>query len=127
MFVKTVAPALCDALAVFEKQLERGADGGEGEVGPGDVAFAEHLHVEAFDAGRVIEIDQFRQIKQVDLVHVGDVEHGEQGAEFDIRARFLDGLADGGGGGGFFVLHETGRQCPVTVARLDGTLAQQHF
>jgi hypothetical protein len=76
--VETVAAALAHFDAVGEEQFQRGADGREGQVVPGDLVLGEQLHVQAFDAGREVEVEQARQVEQVDLVHVGDVEQGKQ-------------------------------------------------
>jgi hypothetical protein len=120
-----VAAPFADAGAVGEEQLQRGADGGESQVVPRDLVFGEQAHVQAFDAGREIEVEQLGQIEQVDLVHVGHVQQREQLAQPDVGAGFFLGLAHRCLVRGFLVFHEAGRQGPVAVARLDGALAQQ--
>ena len=43
----------------------------------------------------------------------------------DARIGFFQCFARGGLGGGFAVFHESGGQCPQSVARFDGAAAEQ--
>ena len=61
----------------------------------------------------------------MDLVGLGDIDHGKQGIDRHPRQRFFLALARRTGLERFAVLQEAGRNGPVAAARLDRAPAQQ--
>lgn len=59
-------------------------------------------------------------VKQMDLVDMGDIDHGERLFHDDLGAGLFQSLPGGCFGGSLAVFHEAGRQGPETVTRLDG-------
>src|SRR5262245_51017111 len=102
---------------VSKKQLQRGRNRAKRELVPGDLVFGEQSDLEAFASRREVEVEQFSAEKDMDLFDVRHVEHRKKGAEIDSCAGFLGGLAYCALRRAFADLHETCRQCPLSIAR----------
>jgi hypothetical protein len=87
----------------------------------------EELRLDGFRAGLETCVLQPGAIEQVHLSDPDHVEQREQILQFDARAGFFDCLAYRALGRGLAQFHETCRQRPQAVSRLDVATAQQHL
>ncbi len=113
----------CTAVSKVGFQALRHA--AECQLIPWDVFFTEQSSLEAFGACCEAGIDQLPTIKQVYLIDVRDVYQREQSVDFYPGTGFLKCFAQSGLSGRLSVLHESGRECPESVAWLNGATAQQ--
>jgi len=115
------------ALAVGEEVPQGHGDCAEGNFFPGNVGLGEQRNVEAFLARGEVEVKQARTVNNVYLVDVRHRDHRVGSIKRDARAGFLMGFAQGRLGNALLVFHETSRQRPAAVARLDGAPAEQNL
>src|SRR5258708_27412625 len=109
---------------VLEPALESRADGPESDLLPRNVSLVEQRDLQRLLARLEFEVEQPRAVEEVHLVHARHRDHAERRAELDVRAGFLERLAQRRLAGSLVVLHEPGGQGPVAVARLDPSPAQ---
>jgi hypothetical protein len=65
-------------------------------------------------------------VKKMNLMNVRDAEKCKGGINGDDSARLFDGFAHSALRSGLAVFHKTGRKCPESVTRFDGTAAEQN-
>lgn len=111
---------------VFEEVLQAQGHTAECQIVPGDFRLADKGDVEAFLPGAILRRAQVATVKEMDLVNVGHVDHGERGADNHARAGLLQSFAGRGFSGSLAVFHEPGGQRPETVARLDGPATKKY-
>src|SRR5690606_13345247 len=112
--------------AIGEVVTQRDFHGAEGQRLPRDLVLAEPAHFQRFLARRDVGREQVRAVHQMHLVDVRHADEHEQFARLDLGAGFLAGLARRAFRRALAVFHETRRQRPETVSRLDRAPAQQH-
>lgn len=98
----------------------------ESQVLPWNFFRFDQDNFEALLAGGMFDGGQAAAIEKVDLVDMGDADHGKWGVDNDICPSFLKGFPNGGFAGRFAVLHEPGGQCPVAEAWLDRSPAKKN-
>src|SRR6266702_5896803 len=113
--------------AVGEEEAQGLRDGGERDVVPGNFVLFEEAHFEALFACFDIEIEQSREVEQMHLMHVRNVQQRVQVLYFDARTGFFQCFARGGLRRRLAHFHEACGQSPVAVARFDRAPAQQHL
>lgn len=95
--------------AIFEVALQRISDAAESDIRPWNLTRIEELYLQAFFSGGVFRGGEMGSVEKVDLVDMGNADHGKRGVNDDIGARFLGGFTYGGRGSGFTIFHEAGR------------------
>lgn len=110
---------------VDQVALQADRDTAKCQVAPRNFRRRNEQHLEAFRSGGKGWRKHAPSIKQMNLIDVGNVDHGEWGVHHHIGSRFFQGFPDGGLSGCFAVFHKTAGQSPVAMARLDGAPAKQ--
>lgn len=95
--------------AIIQVALQCEGDAAEGDILPRDFFGPEERYFQALLAGEKLREGEMGPIEQMDLIDVGNADHGERGFDNDFGASFLDGFAGCGSGRSFAVLHEAGR------------------
>jgi len=112
------------AVAIIKIALQGKGDTTESDVLPGDFARFEERYFQAFVAGRVFCGSEVGAIEEMNLIDMGNADHGKRGMNDDFGACFLGGFSYGGLGSCFAIFHETGRECPVAEAGFNGSPAE---
>lgn len=86
----------------------------------------EHGDFEAFLASRIFRRRQPTAVEEMDLVDVGDTDHGEWSVDDDFGPGLFPGFPARGIGRRFAVFHETGWQRPEAKARLYRPSAEKY-
>ena len=120
-FMKGVALAFTVGEVVFQAK----ADTAKCKIVPWDFVGGDQPYFEALFSCQNLGGTQLSAIEEVDLIDVGNIDHGEWCIYRDISSRFLSGFTAGGLDRGFAVFHEAARKCPVAMARFDGASAHQ--
>lgn len=113
------------AVAIIKIALQGKCDTAEGNVMPGDFARLEQRHFQAFFAGRIFRDSKVGAIEEVDLIDVGNADHGKRGVNDHFGARFLKGFSYGGISGRFAIFHKAGGERPRAEAGFDGPPTEQ--
>lgn len=111
---------------VGEEAFEAKTDAAKGQFFPGNLVGAEQCRFQAFFSGAVLPVDQFATIKQMYLMNVGYIHHRKRRDYANGGQGFLVRFTSRRGSSGFAVLHETGGQCPETMARFNGAPTEQN-
>ena len=82
-------------------------------------------YFQAFRARSEIKITQRCQIKKMDLIDMGYIEHTKKRAQRDSGASFFHGLTHRAMGGRFADFHKAGRQGPHAQPGLNGSTTKQ--
>ncbi len=106
-------------------KLDTASNTAKSEFLPGDIAGGEQRYFKAFLACQIVRRGQFATIEKMDLVDVGNAEHGEWRIDGNVGAGLLECFPPCRLCGGFAVFHETGGQCPEAKAWLNGAPAKQ--
>lgn len=113
------------AFTVGEVVFQAKADTAKCKIVPWDFVGGDQPYFEALFSCQNLGGTQLSAIEEVDLIDVGNIDHGEWCIYRDISSRFLSGFTAGGLDRGFAVFHEAARKCPVAMARFDGASAHQ--
>lgn len=111
--------------AIFKVALQGKCDTAEGDVLPGNFARLEQCHFQAFYTGRIFRGGEVGAIEEMDLIDVGNADHGKGRINDDFGASFLAGFSYGGSGRCFAIFHKAGRERPVAEAGFDGAPTEQ--
>lgn len=112
---------------IFDVTFQAMGNTAECHFVPRNVRGPHQADLEALIARRMIRCGEMPAIKQMDLIYMGDADHGERCIDGDSRASLFESFPDCSFGGGFTVFHETCGECPIADSRLDGTSAQENF
>lgn len=113
--------------SIFEKASETKADAAKCDFFPGNILTADECHFQAFLAGQIVGRNHFAPVKKVNLIDVGNTDHGIWGGDADLRASFLDRFANGSLSRRLAIFHKTGRKGPEAELGFDGSFAEQNL
>lgn len=111
--------------SVGEVAFETYADTAKGQLIPRYLFRMTQANLKALFACGKLRVSHAAAIEQMDLVDMGDVDHGERRINQYSCARFLVGFSNCCLRGRFAVLHEAGGKRPEPASWLDGAPAQQ--
>jgi len=81
----------------------------EGDFVPGNIFRTRQGDLKTFLTGRMRRCGEAATVKEMDLIYMGNADHGEWGVHDDLRAGLFKGFATRGFRSCFTVFHETGR------------------
>lgn len=113
--------------AVLEIPTQCVANGGEGQVVPGDIGFVNKHDFGGFRRDGVLRRTHSCPIEKMDLADIQHVDEAEQISNFDIGLCFFARFPRRALGAGLAHLKKSGGQRPMPQARFNAAPAQQDF
>ncbi|MBS1144661.1 MAG: hypothetical protein H6R14_2067 [Proteobacteria bacterium] len=109
--------------SVSQIPFQAEADAPKCKISPRNFVRVAKFDFQAFLSSQESRVGHSPSIKQMNLIDMGNADHGKWRINDDICAGFFLRFSYRRIGGGFAVFHEAGWQCPEAKARLNGASA----